>query len=157
MVELLLPPFQELKPLAYRNPIPTVDIIIELSERPHRPIVLIERLNEPYGWAIPGGFVDYGEPVEAAARREAREETGLEVELIEQFQVYSDPSRDPRKHTMSVVFIAEAKGEPQAGDDAKGIALFEPWRVPENLCFDHDRILRDYWRYRHYGLRPHLV
>ncbi|MEP0871628.1 NUDIX hydrolase [Trichocoleus desertorum AS-A10] len=143
--------------MAYRNPIPTVDIIIELSERPHRPIVLIERLNEPYGWAIPGGFVDYGEPVEAAARREAREETGLEVELIEQFQVYSDPSRDPRKHTMSVVFIAEAKGEPQAGDDAKGIALFEPWRVPENLCFDHDRILRDYWRYRHYGLRPHLV
>ena len=143
--------------MAYRNPIPTVDIIIEMSDRPHRPIVLIERLNEPYGWAIPGGFVDYGEPVEVAARREAQEETGLAIELIEQFQVYSDPSRDPRKHTMSVVFIAEAKGEPQAGDDAKGIALFESWRVPENLCFDHDRILRDYWRYRHYGLRPRLV
>ncbi|WP_399313460.1 NUDIX domain-containing protein [Trichocoleus sp. FACHB-262] len=157
MVELLLPPFQELKPLAYRNPIPTVDIIIELSDRPHRPIVLIERLNEPYGWAIPGGFVDYGEPVEVTARREAQEETGLAIELIEQFQVYSDPSRDPRKHTLSVVFIAVAKGEPQAGDDAKGIALFESWRVPENLCFDHDRILRDYWRYRHYGLRPRLV
>jgi 8-oxo-dGTP diphosphatase len=145
-----------LKPLTYRNPIPTVDIIIEMSDRPHRPIVLIERLNEPYGWAIPGGFVDYGEPVEVAARREAQEETGLAIELIEQFQVYSDPSRDPRKHTLSVVFIAVAKGEPQAGDDAKGIALFESWRVPENLCFDHDRILRDYWRYRHYGLRPHL-
>jgi 8-oxo-dGTP diphosphatase len=145
-----------LKPLTYRNPIPTVDIIIEMSDRPHRPIVLIERLNEPYGWAIPGGFVDYGEPVEVAARREAQEETGLAIELIEQFQVYSDPGRDPRKHTMSVVFIATAKGEPQAGDDAKGIALFESWRVPENLCFDHDRILRDYWRYRHYGIRPHL-
>jgi 8-oxo-dGTP diphosphatase len=145
-----------LKPLTYRNPIPTVDIIIEMSDRPHRPIVLIERLNEPYGWAIPGGFVDYGEPVEVAARREAQEETGLSVELIEQFQVYSDPSRDPRKHTMSVVFIAVAKGEPQAGDDAKGIALFESWRVPENLCFDHDRILQDYWRYRHYGIRPRL-
>ncbi|MBD2121190.1 NUDIX hydrolase [Trichocoleus sp. FACHB-262] len=143
--------------MAYRNPIPTVDIIIELSDRPHRPIVLIERLNEPYGWAIPGGFVDYGEPVEVTARREAQEETGLAIELIEQFQVYSDPSRDPRKHTLSVVFIAVAKGEPQAGDDAKGIALFESWRVPENLCFDHDRILRDYWRYRHYGLRPRLV
>ncbi len=142
--------------MTYRNPIPTVDIIIEMSDRPHRPIVLIERLNEPYGWAIPGGFVDYGEPVEVAARREAQEETGLAIELIEQFQVYSDPSRDPRKHTMSVVFIAEAKGEPQAGDDAKGLALFEFWRVPENLCFDHDRILRDYWRYRHYGLRPRL-
>ncbi|HEY9748793.1 MAG TPA: NUDIX hydrolase [Allocoleopsis sp.] len=143
--------------MTYRNPIPTVDIIIEMSDRPHRPIVLIERLNEPYGWAIPGGFVDYGEPVEVAARREAQEETGLAIELIEQFQVYSDPSRDPRQHTMSVVFIATAKGEPQAGDDAKGIALFESWRVPENLCFDHDRILRDYWRYRHYGLRPRLV
>ena len=143
--------------MTYRNPIPTVDIIIEMSDRPHRPIVLIERLNEPYGWAIPGGFVDYGEPVEVAARREAEEETGLAVELIEQFQVYSDPSRDPRKHTLSVVFIAEAKGEPQAGDDAKGIALFESWRSPENLCFDHDRILRDYWRYRHYGLRPRLI
>ena len=142
--------------MTYRNPIPTVDIIIEMSDRPHRPIVLIERLNEPYGWAIPGGFVDYGEPVEVAARREAQEETGLAIELIEQFQVYSDPSRDPRKHTMSVVFIAEAKGEPQAGDDAKGLGLFESWRVPENLCFDHDRILRDYWRYRHYGLRPRL-
>ncbi|HEY9860638.1 MAG TPA: NUDIX hydrolase [Candidatus Obscuribacterales bacterium] len=143
--------------MTYRNPIPTVDIIIEMSDRPHRPIVLIERLNEPYGWAIPGGFVDYGEPVEVAARREAQEETGLAIELIEQFQVYSDPSRDPRKHTMSVVFIAEAKGEPQAGDDAKGLALFESWRVPENLCFDHDRILRDYWRYRHYGIRPRLA
>lgn len=142
--------------MAYRNPVPTVDIILELVDRPHRPIVLIERKNEPYGWAIPGGFVDYGELVETAARREAEEEIGLSVELVEQFHVYSDPSRDPRQHTMSVVFIATAIGEPKAGDDAKGLGIFEPWRIPTNLCFDHDRILRDYWHYRHYGIRPRL-
>ncbi|MGB7380963.1 MAG: NUDIX hydrolase, partial [Rivularia sp. (in: cyanobacteria)] len=106
--------------------------------------------------AIPGGFVDYGEAVETAAKREALEEIGLEVELVEQFHVYSDPKRDPRKHTISIVFIATAKGEPKAGDDAKDAAIFESWNVPGNLCFDHDRILRDYWRYRHYGIRPRL-
>jgi 8-oxo-dGTP diphosphatase len=140
----------------YRNPAPTVDIIIELIDRPHRPIVLIERHFEPLGWAIPGGFVDYGESVEVAAKREALEETALEVELIEQFLVYSDPSRDERKHTISIVFIATATGEPQAGDDAKGLKVFEPWCVPSNLCFDHNRILRDYWQYRNYGIRPRL-
>ncbi|MEL7242860.1 MAG: NUDIX hydrolase [Cyanobacteria bacterium J06573_2] len=140
----------------YRNPAPTVDIIIELIDKPHRPIVLIERHNEPFGWAIPGGFVDYGESVETAAKREALEEIGLEVELVEQFQVYSDPKRDSRKHTISIVFIANAKGEPKAGDDAKDAAVFEPWNVPGNLCFDHDEILRDYWRYRHYGIRPRV-
>lgn len=140
--------------MTHRNPIPTVDIIIEMVDRPHRPIILIERRNEPYGWAIPGGFVDYNESVEVAARREAQEETGLEVELIEQFQVYSDPKRDPRKHTMSVVFLARATGEPQAADDAQHLDIFESWRIPKNLCFDHDQILWDYWRYRHYGLRP---
>jgi 8-oxo-dGTP diphosphatase len=143
--------------VAYRNPTPTVDIIIELIDRPHRPIVLIERQNEPFGWAIPGGFVDYGESVETAAKREAQEETGLQVELIEQFYVYSDPNRDPRQHTMSVVFIATATGEPQSGDDAKALEVFESWRIPSNLCFDHDRIMRDYWRYRHYGMRPRLI
>ena len=143
--------------MTYRNPTPTVDIIIEMIDRPHRPIILIERRNEPHGWAIPGGFVDYGESVEAAARREAEEEVGLQVALIEQFQVYSHPSRDPRKHTMSVVFLAEAAGEPQAADDAKNLDLFESWRTPSNLCFDHDQILRDYWRYRHYRLRPNLI
>ncbi|HEY9874038.1 MAG TPA: NUDIX hydrolase [Candidatus Obscuribacterales bacterium] len=142
--------------MAYRNPVPTVDIIIELVDRPHRPILLIERQNTPYGWAIPGGFVDYGEAVETAAQREAQEETGLQVELIEQFHVYSDPNRDPRQHTMSVVFIATATGEPKAGDDAKGIGIFESWRIPANLCFDHDRIMQDYWRYRDYGIRPRL-
>jgi 8-oxo-dGTP diphosphatase len=143
--------------MTYRNPTPTVDIIIELIDRPARPIVLIERKNPPFGWAIPGGFVDYGETVETAAIREAKEETGLEVELIEQFYVYSDPNRDPRQHTLSVVFLATAIGEPQAADDAKHLELFEPWRIPQNLCFDHDRILKDYWRYRNYRIRPQLL
>ncbi|MGK7919649.1 MAG: NUDIX domain-containing protein [Trichodesmium sp.] len=142
--------------MAYRNPTPTVDIIIELINQPGRPIVLIERQNEPFGWAIPGGFVDYGESVETAARREAKEETSLEVELIEQFYVYSDPERDPRQHTMSVVFIATATGEPKAADDAKNLATFEPWQIPTNLCFDHNRIIQDYLRYRHYGIRPRV-
>ncbi|EKQ66602.1 ADP-ribose pyrophosphatase [Leptolyngbyaceae cyanobacterium JSC-12] len=142
--------------MTYRNPAPTVDIIIELRDRPHRPIVLIERLNPPYGWAIPGGFVDYGEAIETAAQREAAEETGLQVELIEQFYVYSDPNRDSRKHTISIVFIASAIGTPNPGDDAKHLEAFEPWRIPSNLCFDHDRILRDYFNYRHYGLRPRV-
>ncbi|NET72245.1 MAG: NUDIX hydrolase, partial [Sphaerospermopsis sp. SIO1G2] len=122
----------------------------------HRPIILIERHNEPFGWAIPGGFVDYGEAVEVAARREAEEEIGLKVELIEQFLVYSDPSRDPRQHTISLVFLATATGEPVAGDDAKGVGIFEPWQIPINLCFDHDRVLQDYLRYRYYGIRPRL-
>lgn len=142
--------------MAHRNPTPTVDIIIEMRDRPFYPIVLIERLNPPHGWAIPGGFVDYGESVEAAAQREALEETGLAVELIEQFQVYSDPGRDPRQHTMSVVFIATASGEPEAQDDAKSLKLFSPWEVPQNLCFDHDRILKDYWNYRLHRIRPRL-
>lgn len=143
--------------MSYRNPIPTVDIIIELLDRPYRPIVLVERLNPPYGWALPGGFVDYGETVEKAAIREAAEETGLHIKLVEQFQVYSDPDRDPRQHTLSVVFVAMAKGEPFAGDDAKNLAVFELWDIPQNLCFDHERILRDYRYYREHGLRPKLL
>ncbi len=142
--------------MSYRNPAPTVDIIIELLDRPHRPIVLIERQNPPHGWAIPGGFVDYGESVEAAAQREALEETSLHVTLIEQFHVYSSPQRDPRQHTLSIIFLATATGQPQAADDAKAVGIFEQWRVPEILCFDHAHILGDYWRYRHYGIRPRL-
>jgi 8-oxo-dGTP diphosphatase len=142
--------------MTYRNPVPTVDIIIELIDRPHRPIVLIERKNPPFGWAIPGGFVDYGESVETAAEREAKEETGLQVELIEQFYVYSDPNRDPRQHTLSIVFVATATGEPVAADDAKNLAVFDSGKMPENLCFDHDKILQDYWRYRYYGVRPEI-
>jgi 8-oxo-dGTP diphosphatase len=140
----------------YRNPAPTVDIIIELSDRPSRPIILIERHNEPLGWALPGGFVDYGESVEVAARREAQEETGLQVELIEQILVYSDPLRDPRQHTISIVFLASATGQPTAGDDAKTVGIFEPWSIPSDLCFDHSKILYDYGQYRHYGIRPRL-
>lgn len=142
--------------MTYRNPVPTVDIVIELIDRPSRPIVLIERENPPLGWALPGGFVDYGESVETAAIREALEETSLSVELIEQFYVYSDPDRDPRQHTFSVVFIASAIGEPKAADDAKNIQVFEPWGLPNQLCFDHDRILKDYCHYRYYGQRPRI-
>jgi 8-oxo-dGTP diphosphatase len=143
--------------MSFRNPTPTVDIIVELIDRPHRPIILIERKNPPNGWAIPGGFVDYGEAVETAARREAQEEISLQVELLEQFYVYSDPNRDPRQHTLSIVFIATAMGEPKAADDAKAIAIFNEWNLPTNLCFDHDKILQDYWYYRHYHIRPRLL
>jgi 8-oxo-dGTP diphosphatase len=140
--------------MSRQNPIPTVDIIIELLDQPHRPIILVERQNPPHGWAIPGGFVDYGESVETAARREAEEEICLKVDLVEQFQVYSHPQRDPRQHTISVVFIATARGKPLAADDAKQVGVFHLWEIPPNLCFDHNRILQDYRRYRDYGIRP---
>lgn len=142
--------------MQYRNPAPTVDIIIELPQRSERPIILIERKNEPFGWAIPGGFVDYGESIETAAIREAKEEVSLQVELVEQFYVYSDPQRDPRQHTLAIVFIATAQGEPVAADDAKSVGIFHQWDLPSNLCFDHNRILHDYWRYRNYGQKPRI-
>ncbi len=121
------------------------DVIIELADRPGRPIVLIARRNPPPGHALPGGFVDVGETVEEAARREAREETGLEVELLGLLGVYSDPGRDPRGHTISVVYVGEARGEPAAGDDAAGIVVADP-KSPPPLAFDHGRILGDYLR-----------
>jgi len=136
----------------YRNPVPTVDAIIEVG--PERKIVLIERKNPPHGWALPGGFVDYGEPLAAAARREALEETGLEVELIELFHVYSAPDRDPRQHTVSTVFLARADAPPQGGDDAARAELFDLDQLPSPLVFDHAQILADYLRYRNQGLRP---
>jgi len=142
--------------VTFRNPAPTVDIIVELRDQPHRPIILIERVNPPYGWALPGGFVDYGESVETAALREAKEEISLEVELIEQFHVYSDPNRDARQHTISIVFIATAFGIPKAADDAKNVRIFHLWDLPKTLCFDHGRILEDYQRYRNYAIRPYL-
>ncbi len=142
--------------MKHRNPAPTVDIIIELIDRPGRPIVLIERKNEPMGWAIPGGFVDYGESTETAAVREAEEEVSLKVKLIEQFYVYSAPDRDPRQHTLSIVFIATAKGKPVAADDAKNLGIFNQYDLPQNLCFDHDRVLQDYWNYRNYALKPRI-
>ncbi|HVP91951.1 MAG TPA: NUDIX hydrolase [Terriglobales bacterium] len=129
----------------YRNPLPTVDIIIEVGPtRGQPPVVLILRKNPPYGWALPGGFVDYGESLEAAAVREAREETSLEVELLRQLHTYSDPGRDPRRHTISTVFIARAQGEPRAADDARDARLVDPRRPGSRLAFDHGRILEDY-------------
>lgn len=128
----------------YRNPVPTVDILIETTGG----IVLIERRNPPPGWALPGGFVDYGESPEAAAIREAREETRLEVRLVEQFHTYGAPDRDPRQHTITTVFIAEADGIPRAADDARNVGIFTEERLPEVLAFDHGRILRDYFQYR---------
>jgi 8-oxo-dGTP diphosphatase len=126
----------------YRNPLPTVDIIIELP----RGVVLIERKNPPVGWALPGGFVDYGESLEHAAVREAKEETGLDVELVRQFYTYSDPDRDPRHHTLSTVFIASAERDPVSGSDARDAVVCKPpWPTP--LVFDHDAILADYLRF----------
>ena len=125
----------------YRNPFPTVDIIIETEGG----IVLIQRRNPPYGWALPGGFVDYGETLEAAAIREAKEETSLDVELISQVGAYSDPDRDPRQHNISFVFAARAKGKPTASDDALDIGIFNADSLPQELAFDHGRILKDYF------------
>ncbi len=129
----------------YRNPTPTVDIIIDIGGR----IVLIKRKNPPYGWALPGGFVDYGESFETAAVREAKEETGLDVTDLKQMHTYSNPNRDARMHTASTVFTGRAEGVPKAGDDAGEIALFSQHDLPE-LAFDHAEILADYFsgRYR---------
>ncbi len=126
-----------------RTPTLAVDVIVELSDRPGLPIVLIERRYPPAGHALPGGFVDVGECVEDAARRELREETGLDVRLTRLLGVYSDPARDPRGHTVSIVYVATATGTPRAGDDAGAILVTDPARAPA-LAFDHDRILGDY-------------
>lgn len=126
--------------MAYHNPVPTVDIIIQTDGG----IVLIRRANPPLGWALPGGFVDYGESLEQAAVREAREETSLEVRLERQLHTYSDPGRDPRQHTISTVFVASADGMPLAGDDAAEARVFAPGELPEELCFDHARIIEDF-------------
>lgn len=128
----------------YLNPFPTVDIIIELGDN----ILLIRRKNPPYGWALPGGFVDYGESLETAAIREAREETGLEVCNLQLLGCYSDPARDSRMHTITTVFIAQATGTPQAADDAVDLALFAAAELPEPLCFDHRKILDDYCSFK---------
>jgi ADP-ribose pyrophosphatase YjhB (NUDIX family) len=129
----------------YQNPIPTVDIIIGIESKG---IVLIKRKNPPYGWALPGGFVDYGESLEEAALREAKEETDLDVKLIEQFHTYSDPKRDPRHHSISTVYISESKGIPQAKDDAMEIGIFDESSLPDEIAFDHRSILKDYFKSR---------
>ena len=129
----------------YKNPIPTVDIIIEIESKG---IVLIKRKNPPYGWTLPGGFVDYGESLEETAIREAKEETDLNVKLTGQFHTYSDPSRDPRHHSISTVYIAKAKGTPQARDDAAEIGIFNDSNLPDIIAFDHRSILKDYFKSR---------
>lgn len=133
---------------AYKNPLPTVDVIIELKGGG---IVLIERKNPPYGWAIPGGFVDVGETLEEAAVREAFEETSLKVRLKTQLHSYSDPGRDPRGHTIATVFVALAEGSPKAGDDAKGLGVFTGDNLPTPIAFDHSKILKDYFRWKREG------
>jgi 8-oxo-dGTP diphosphatase len=125
---------------SYKNPLPTVDIIIEVKDG----IVLVARKNKPLGWALPGGFVDYGESLEQAAVREALEETGLHISLVRQLKTYSDPDRDPRQHTISTVFIATAAGRPVAGDDAAEVEVFTRHNLP-TLVFDHAQILADYF------------
>ena len=135
--------------LKYLNPVPTVDIIIEVeSETGEKGIVLILRKNDPRAWALPGGFVDYGETLEETAVREAQEETGLKVEAISQLHTYSDPQRDPRQHTISTVFTAKAKGLPRPGDDAERTGIFTAKKLPFPLAFDHEKILRDYFAAR---------
>lgn len=136
----------------HENPAPTVDVVILVAgDR----VVLVRRRNPPHGWALPGGFVDEGEPLAAAAAREAREETGLTVELAEQFHAYSDPRRDPRRHTISTVFLGRAAGEPRGGDDAAEARAF-PWTALPELVFDHAEILADVRRYLLTGARRRL-
>ncbi|MET0388790.1 MAG: NUDIX domain-containing protein [Polyangiales bacterium] len=137
-----------------RTPLLATDIIIELHDRPGHPIVLIERKHEPLGWALPGGFVDEGESVEAAAVREAAEEVNLEVTLTKLLGVYSDPDRDPRGHAVSVVWVAVAGGDPVPMDDAVALRTFDLDKLPSALAFDHARILEDYREYRNNGTLP---
>lgn len=133
-----------------RTPRLTVDVIIEVGDG----IVLIRRRHPPHGWALPGGFVDVGERLEDAARREMREETSLDVELVELLGVYSDPARDPRGHTASAVYVGRASGTPRAADDAAAVGIFRETDLPAPLVFDHADILGDYFRYRRNGARP---
>lgn len=133
----------------HKNPVPTVDIIIEITRHDGKKgIILIERKNPPYGWAIPGGFVDYGETLEQAAVREAKEETSLDIRLKRQMHSYSEPDRDPRLHTISTVYVAKAEGAPVAQDDAKKIGIFTKEEIDFPLAFDHRRILDDYFQQR---------
>jgi 8-oxo-dGTP diphosphatase len=133
----------------YKNPVPTVDIIIEISgntgNKENHGIILVKRKNPPYGWALPGGFVDYGESLENAAIREAEEETSLKVNFVKQFHTYSSPDRDPRQHTISTVFIAAAEGNPEAKDDAMEAKIFYRNDIPDDIAFDHRTILDDYF------------
>lgn len=133
------------------TPLLAADALIELVDQPGRPIVLIERRNPPYGWAIPGGFVDVGESLEQATVREAKEETCLDVTLVALLGIYSNPARDPRGHTVTAVYVAQATGTPQAADDAKNLQVFSLDTLPSPLAFDHDMVLDDYRRFRESG------
>lgn len=137
----------------YKNPTPTVDMLIEIEGRPGE-LVFIERGNEPKGFALPGGFVDDGEWIADAAVREAKEETQLDVTVVELFHVYSNPARDPRKHTISTVFIGRASGTPRGSDDAVKAIICDPAKLPAALVFDHATIVADYLAYRQRGVRP---
>ena len=137
------------------TPLLTVDVIIEMLDQPGQPIVLIERKYPPYGWALPGGFVDVGERLELAAIREAREETSLDVCLVGLLGCYSDPERDERGHTVSAVYVATASGVAKACDDAKYLAFFNAGEYPE-MAFDHAQIIEDYLQYRESGRMPAL-
>lgn len=138
----------------YKNPFPTVDIIIEMEHSGRQPgIVLIKRKNPPHGWALPGGFVDYNESLEQAAKREAKEETSLDIQIVNQMFTYSDPKRDPRFHTITTVYIARASGIPEAKDDAAEIGIFSREEINFPLVFDHAKILEDYFRGKKNQLR----
>lgn len=133
-----------------KTPFLTVDIIIRYKDG----IVLVKRKNPPHGWALPGGFVDIGESIEAAAIREAKEETSLTVRLIEQFYVYSQPDRDPRFHTVSAVFIADGRGNLEGCDDAERADIFKNTALPDSIAFDHRAIIADYFHYLKTGRKP---
>ncbi|MGF1466038.1 MAG: AmmeMemoRadiSam system protein A [Sandaracinaceae bacterium] len=133
-----------------RNPYLTVDVVTETAGG----LVLIERASPPSGWALPGGFVDYGEDPADAARREVAEETGLQVSLHALLGVYGEPDRDPRQHNVSVVYVGRAEGTPLGGDDARRAEVFALDALPSPLAFDHAAILEDYRRYRREGRLP---
>jgi len=140
----------------YKCPFLAVDLIIRCKSHAGDGVVLIERKNIPHGYALPGGFVDYGESVWRAAVREAQEETSLTVKLDKMFHIYSDPKRDPRQHVVSVVFIADACGDPIAADDAKEVHVVKENRLlSRKLVFDHEEILKDYMKYCQYETMPY--
>lgn len=133
------------------GPFVTVDCIAETGKG----VIIVGRSNPPFGWALPGGFLDYGESLEEAVRRELKEEAGVELENVRQFHTYSRPERDPRFHTVTVVFVAKAKGTPHAGDDAASLDILT-WEDIDRkeLCFDHSQVLQDYLIYKETGKFP---